>query len=466
MVEFKGIEYFRKGTTLRKVNEDPTLLSFLLLFNRGSVEDSPLLTNKKGGAMDYLETVVNVGSDNEGRGPGAKYAQNLRNFQNLLFKINTEMPWFWESISGLEGTMQYKGMKDPFWGKDKKIEIECLEENVELMATTLMRLYRDACFDFERWVEVIPENLRRFSVDIYVTEVRNFQQKYSDNNTDLFGNAPKGNVDDSEIDSEMLIAPEMSSQAKPFYHVQLGHCTFDIDSGNEMLSALSKNPEMKKPKISFLYQTVRTPSYAMGANLGVLQEVLIEPNNGETPAFNPKDAILGAAKSKFQKLKDKAIGGTLAQVKNLAQGITGGPGLYNVYPNKLLGGAAAQMAGSLVDNLTAKLFLDNVHGASAASTIAGAISQGSINGLLNAAGQLAGNLAGGGSNAIDVQKLPNIFGNLPAIDSSPDGNISPKTIYDQVAPDRDDPINDNVYGGPNTGVDSTPDGNLNDNIHE
>ena len=90
MVEFKGIEYFRKGTKLRKVNEDPTLLSFLLLFNRGSVEDSPLLTNKKGGAMDYLETVVNVGSDNEGRGPGAKYAENLKNFQDLLFKINTE----------------------------------------------------------------------------------------------------------------------------------------------------------------------------------------------------------------------------------------------------------------------------------------------------------------------------------------------------------------------------------------
>ena len=78
--------------------------------------------------MDYLETVVNVGSDNEGRGPGAKYAQNLKNFQNLLFKINTEMPWFWESISGLEGTMQYRGMQDPFWGKDKKIDIEIICE--------------------------------------------------------------------------------------------------------------------------------------------------------------------------------------------------------------------------------------------------------------------------------------------------------------------------------------------------
>ena len=124
------------------------------------------------------------------------------------------------------------------------------------------------------------------------------------------------------------------------------------------------------------------------------------------------------------------------------------------------------MAGSLADNLTAKLFLDNVYGASSLSTIAGAIQQGSINGLLNAAGQLAGNLSGGGSNSINIQKLPNVYGNLPAIDSSEDGNISPRQVYDQIAPDRDDPINDNVYGGLNAGVDSTPDGNLNDNIYE
>jgi len=105
----------------------------MLVFNTGSVSDSPLLTNKPGGALDYLENVVNVGSDNEGKGPGATYAESLKNFQKLLIKINKEMPWFWQSISGLETTMQFGGMQDPFWGKDKKIEIECLEENVELM---------------------------------------------------------------------------------------------------------------------------------------------------------------------------------------------------------------------------------------------------------------------------------------------------------------------------------------------
>lgn len=460
-LELKGIEYFRKGTTIRKVNEDPTLLSFMFVFNTGSVADSPLLTNKPGGALDYLENVVNAGADNEGKGPGYTYAESLKNFQKLLLKINKEMPWFWQSISGLETTMQYGNMQDPYWGKDKKIEIECLEENVELMGLSLMRLYRDACFDFQRWVEIIPENLRKFSVDIFVSEVRTFQQDLTARDKDLFGNLPKGSLgkeDTTEINTEMHAA------AKPFYHVQLGHCTWDMDSTNDILASLSRNPEVKKPKLTFFYKTVRTPDYRWGANLGVSQEVLIEPKKDPTvDAYNPANPILGAAKSKFAKLKDKAIGGTVAKLNNLAQGITGGPGLGNAN-GKILGGAAANIAGSLIEDAVGSILLDNVHGVSTLSTVAGAIQQGSINGLINAAGQIAGNLGVANINT-GGGKLPSIYDG-PGIDSSPDGNISPKKVYDAITPDRDDAINDNVYGGVNTGVDSTPDGNLNDNIHE
>jgi len=68
-----------------------------------------------------------------------------------------------------------------------------------------MRLYRDACFDYQRWVEVIPENLRKFSIDIYVSEIRTFQQDIAARNKDLFGNLPKGTVgtDPVSINTEM-----------------------------------------------------------------------------------------------------------------------------------------------------------------------------------------------------------------------------------------------------------------------
>lgn len=83
-MELKGIEYFRKGTQLRKINEDPTLLSFFLLFNIGDAKGSPLLHPTEG-AMHYLKEVM-------GGVEGDRYAAHLANFQKLLLKINKEMP--------------------------------------------------------------------------------------------------------------------------------------------------------------------------------------------------------------------------------------------------------------------------------------------------------------------------------------------------------------------------------------
>ena len=54
MADFGKINEFRKTTQLRKINEDPTYLSFFLLFDT-SRENSPLLS---GVAEEYLRNVV------------------------------------------------------------------------------------------------------------------------------------------------------------------------------------------------------------------------------------------------------------------------------------------------------------------------------------------------------------------------------------------------------------------------
>ena len=423
-MELRGIEYFRKGTHIRKINEDPTLLSFFMLFNTGDSHHSPLL-HPTGGAMHYLKEII-------GGEEGEKYATSLGNFQKLLIKINKEMPWFWQELSGLDTTQTYNKMEDPYWGKDNKIEITCLEENVELMGNTLMKLYRDACFDFQRYVEVIPERLRIFSVDIFVTEVRTFQQTISARETDSFGQQPSN----SDLkDDGASIAPSLASDVKPFIHVQLGHCLFDIDSGKEMLAELNKNPEMKKSKIIFSYSTVKHPTYQPGLHLGVHEEELnIPPKKTVAPnAYNPDDDVSGAepakknnlksaladtAKSKMAKLKDRAMG-VVSQASNLAGGLKLGGGLGNAH-GAILGGALATVVNSavnsVVENITGKLFLDNVYGLNPLGTVQDAINAGSINGLINAAGQ---------ASKIITPKLKS------------EGPISPNTVYDRTAPDND-----------------------------
>lgn len=472
-MELRGIEYFKKGTEIRKVNEDPTYLSFFMLFNTGDSNHSPLL-HPTGGAVGYFENVI-------GGEAGAKYAEKVRNFQKLLLKINKEMPWYWQELAGLDQVMTYKNMEDPWWGRDKKIEITCLEENVELMGTTLMKLYRDFSFDFERWIEILPERLRIFEVDIFVSEVRTFQQNITDREKGLGGKiSPDSGIEDGTTN----LAPGLTIDAKPLLHVQLGHCVWDMDSTKEILSDLSKNPEMKKTKLGFTFSTVKMPTYVSGINLGVSESELVIPERNQSPTnvYDPKsnipgqtapensnatkdrlgatdkgkmntleDSTLGsvkdsnglkdrlgaAAKGKMNKLKDRALG-VVAQATNVLDGLT--PGALGNAHGALLTGPLANVANQIGENLTGKLFLDNVYGVSTSATVADAIKQGSINGLINAAGQLStggGSTSGGGS--ISPKQVYDTI--APDID----GPISPKKVYDPSAPDLDTPINDNVY---------------------
>ena len=90
MADFKTINDFRKGTVLRKINEDPTYLSFFFVFDDVDKAESPLLA---GPAQDYLEKVIRADI-------GKTYSQNLQNFKKVLFKINKELHVFINILFG------------------------------------------------------------------------------------------------------------------------------------------------------------------------------------------------------------------------------------------------------------------------------------------------------------------------------------------------------------------------------
>ena len=443
----KGINQFRKTTQLRKINEDPTYLSFFLLFNFGDRENSPLLA---GAASDYLRIVV--GDDER--------ADMLDRFVNLLKKINQELPWFWQTLSGLEVSRQFGKMEEPWRGAEKpKVEIECLE-NIELTGAALIDLYKRACYDFVRWVEVVPKNLRYFEMMVFVTEIRTFQQKATDALKDSRGNYGLYGDSQSTIQNDIEVNSDMSIDAQPIFVTKLGFCEFDIDSTNELWADLSKNPEMAKDKISIFWNTAEQMNQLYGYNLNANQEnslVLekapsnIQPNNPFDPSADTRKIgvdLPGGAVNPLDKLKQKTkdkLEGAVAGVTNIAGGLPGNNGLGNAHGG-LLTGQLSQLANSAVEGALARLLLGNVHGLNAASTVQDAINSGSLNGILNAAGQIFGAVKNAISVGGKINISPsNIYPNI-AVDSSPDGNLNQK-VHDPV-------------------VDSSPDGNLNQNVYE
>lgn len=375
MSDFVSIDQFRKGRLHNRMHQDPTYLSFFLTFDWYS-EESPLFS---GEAESYLRNVV--GDDVR--------ADKLKRFIKILKKLNTEMPWFWQSISGLETTKQYNKMEDPFrGGTDSKITITCLE-SVELPVTGLIDLYKQAAYDFSRWVEVIPNNLRRFNMYVYVSEVRIFRTNKASqfvantiDNTGLLGTKDDGQARTSSSIVNSSYNGDVRS-VRPHFEIGLSHCTFDIESTSAVFQDLSKSPDQPvAPSISIMYESVHDHKSYYANSIPDGNE---DPTNGQLLAQGVKDAIVGSVANKVE----GALQNTL-------------------------------------DNVKGRLLLGNVYGLNAASTIQDAIRTGSINGIANIAGQIGAE----SRPPVSPDIPPNVYPDPTQLKYGPAGSITPSNIYE------------------------------------
>ena len=114
----------------------------------------------------YLNTAYNFLVIND----ELERAQLLKEFIKLLSNINTYSPWYWQEITGLDSAMERK-----MYGKEFKIEedrpkiqIKCLPDATDERIGTLLDLYKAICWSHSMKREIIPSNLRRFDMGIYI----------------------------------------------------------------------------------------------------------------------------------------------------------------------------------------------------------------------------------------------------------------------------------------------------------
>jgi hypothetical protein len=231
MSDFKKIADFRKGKKSKNDYQDPTYMSFLMLFDFADAANSPLLSKP---AEDFLAKLAN----------GSPYytekLEALQNFKKALKHINNEMPWFWQSLSGLERLQQYNPMNAYFGGDDAKLVITTLE-SINLTISGLMHLYRVAVFDERKWTYVLPCNLRKFRMYVYVTEVRSIKNM---TNPKVSGVDLDGFPDNFKpsIGVENSNAGISGSSARPYFMFALKFCEFDLTSGTSIFADLQKSP--------------------------------------------------------------------------------------------------------------------------------------------------------------------------------------------------------------------------------
>ena len=334
---------FKKGLTRWSKYNDPTFLGFLLLFDWTSPHDptgsyylgggSPLLAGgideavagsdpsswnpPKGTAMDYLKRTEEF--------TRMKY---LNAFINTLKSINYYMPWYWQSIEGLEELWKWKHFEDPYrGGDDAMLKIACLE-SIDLKVTALMDFYKKACYDFEHRRIIIPENLRKFKVSIYIEEIRKFQidKSFTEGltgsiNSNLAKSAASAALDNPITNGISDILSQKDGDTLTYINgagaqlmFDLHYCEFETDESSVFLANANMTlPEAATQLIAFKYENVRQESTYP------FRYMELKNPSGNVGGFNMDGAL--------DKLKDRAAqvvaGAVSKEIKNLTGRLNG-----------------------------------------------------------------------------------------------------------------------------------------------
>ena len=159
-------------------------------------------------------------------------ANRLENFVNLLSNISAESPWYFSEISGIDTALERKVSEKDFKIEEtrKKISIKCLSDPYDDRISTLLDLYRAIVWDWQSKREIVPSNLRKFDMGIFI---------YNDPIVP-FHKMSGGILSDIFKSYEYAGIGETNSEYKTSYkYIEFHNCEFDYDSSKSGLSTLT-----------------------------------------------------------------------------------------------------------------------------------------------------------------------------------------------------------------------------------
>lgn len=146
--------------------QDPTYLTFRVFFNFDSEMGLLADAKFKNSALAYLKRI----------GDDTRYAQ-LEIVIKMLQAIQDSAFHCFTGIQGLADA--YKRTMKEVILNDKTIGLT-VTESVDWRFATINTLLKQVLYDYDRMVYVLPLNLQRFNMFVYVTEVRIFQEELAD----------------------------------------------------------------------------------------------------------------------------------------------------------------------------------------------------------------------------------------------------------------------------------------------
>jgi hypothetical protein len=254
----KNINIFHKGFGVSQPGglEDPTYLGFRLVFdfdpsyrNLETFETDDALFARKAGLESAQQYLRSIGMPNR--------ADALEEFRLMLQYINKNAPWFFQSVEGVADLWridpeEFNNMR----AKGRTLKFNCLE-SIDLRITALADLYRKATFDAKYMRDLLPENLKWFTLKLQVAEMRAFQRIAAAARQERIATAVANrNQNVSSVSGESVLntvslqfedVPNLIS----IMEFNLSHCHFDFSESFPTDNTISMGGDMNMAKQSF-----------------------------------------------------------------------------------------------------------------------------------------------------------------------------------------------------------------------
>ena len=162
-------------------------------------------------------------------------AELLKQFITLLSNISSYSPWYFYEIAGLDGILE----KPINHNEEHKLElpksftIKCLPDSADDRIGTLLDLYRSIVYSHSHHREILPANLRKFDMSIYIFSsplISITQTK------DRYGSIYN---DPAVFSTEAIANNDYTSFRTSFKRIELHDCEIDYNSTKSAYSSLT-----------------------------------------------------------------------------------------------------------------------------------------------------------------------------------------------------------------------------------
>lgn len=193
-------------------------------------------------------------------------AKKLTEFIKLLSEISYKYPWYFASVSGLNDALTRKEFTETEFKIEeqrRKIQIKCLPDSEDNKIGRLLDLYRNITYSQLMKKEILPSNLRKFDMGIFIFSrpLKNMHRKVSRDT--LINNAnsgkdwdePQNQNDTSQSTGTSNIYADFTPELNPmmgdrnfdryktsYKYIELHNCEIDYNSSASAYSDL-KNDE-------------------------------------------------------------------------------------------------------------------------------------------------------------------------------------------------------------------------------